>query len=264
MIEALRRHWPEYLMEAWGLSLFMISACLFGVLLEYSGSPLRQAVPDAAARRVLMGAAMGLTAVINIYSPWGQRSGAHLNPSVTLTFWRLGKVASRDAVFYVLFQFLGGVAGIAIATLLLMGSLASPSVNFVATIPGPAGPGAAFVAEVIISFFLMTTVLLVSNAKRLNRLTGLFAGLLVALYISIEAPISGMSMNPARSFASAWGAGLWTGFWIYLIAPPLAMLAAAQIYLALRGRAEVRCAKLHHENDKRCIFRCGYGTPPRP
>src|SRR5574342_250979 len=105
MRSALARHWPEYLMEAAGLGIFMLSACLFDVLLEHPASPFRQAIADPLTRRMLMGVAMGLTAVVIIYSPWGMQSGAHLNPAVTLSFLRLGKVAIWDGVFYVLAQF---------------------------------------------------------------------------------------------------------------------------------------------------------------
>lgn len=84
MLIALRRHWPEYLMEAAGLGLFMVSACLFGALLEHPASPARQALPDPGLRRALGGLAMGLTAVGIIYSPWGKQSGAHINSSDTI------------------------------------------------------------------------------------------------------------------------------------------------------------------------------------
>ena len=97
----------------------------------------------------------------------------------------------------------------------------------------------------------------VSNAPRLARYTGLCAGILVAAYITFEAPISGMSMNPARSFASALLADRWTAFWIYVAAPLIGMLLAAELRLRLSPRP-VRCAKLHHDNPRRCIFRCGY------
>ncbi len=69
MLNALKQHWPEYLIEAAGLGFFMLSACAFGTLLEYPGSPVRQAINDPFARRILMGAAMGLTAVAIVYSP---------------------------------------------------------------------------------------------------------------------------------------------------------------------------------------------------
>ncbi|MCI0369895.1 MAG: aquaporin [candidate division NC10 bacterium] len=258
MLSALRRHWPEYLMEAAGLGGFMISACLFTVLLEYPTSPVRQAIADPLLRRLLIGVAMGLTAVGIIYSPWGQRSGAHLNPAVTLTFFRLGKVRGWDALFYVAAQFVGGAAGVLLVALALGRALAHPSVNYATTVPGVAGPGVAFAAEAVISFGLMLVVLTVSNTDRAARLTGLFAGLLVATYISVEAPLSGMSMNPARTVGSALPAQLWTALWIYFIAPPLGMLLAAQLYLAVKGAGGVICAKLHHQNAQRCIFRCGY------
>lgn len=258
MPRALANHWPEYLMEALGLSLFMVSACAWGTLLEYPGSPARLALPDPGLRRVLMGLLMGLTAVGLIHSPWGKRSGAHLNPSVTLTFLRLGKVAPVDGLGYVLAQFTGGLIGVAVSAAVLGRTLAHPAVNYVATVPGPAGALAAFLAETAISFGLMVTVLIVSNTERLARFTGLFAGVLVATYIALEAPFSGMSMNPARTFGSALPANAWTALWVYFTAPLLGMLLAAEAYRRIRGAQHVICAKLHHHNDARCIFRCGY------
>src|SRR5215470_9246544 len=118
-LAAVLQHWPEYLIEAIGLGLFMLSACLFVTLLEHPNSPVRQTVTEPFVRRIPMGLAMGLTAVGLVYSPWGQRSGAHFNPSVTLTFWRLGKVTFWDAVFYVAAQFVGALAGVGVATAIL-------------------------------------------------------------------------------------------------------------------------------------------------
>jgi aquaporin Z len=126
-------------------------------------------------------------------------------------------------------------------------------------VPGPWGAGAAFLAEVAITFVLMSVVLRVSNRPDWNRFTGLCAGGLVAAYIVLEAPVSGMSMNPARTLGSAAHAQIWTALWVYFLAPPLGMLAAAQVYLWQQGARAVRCAKLHHDNDERCIFRCGWG-----
>ena len=266
MREALGRHWPEYLIEAAGLGLFMVSACVFGTVLGHPFSPVVNALPDPLVRRLVMGLLMGLTAVLLIYSPWGQRSGAHFNPATTLTFWRLGKIATPDAAWYTLAQMVGGLAGVLGAAAALGGLLAHPSVEYVVTVPGPAGPVAAFVAEGAITFILMGVVLHVSNTAPLARFTGFFAGSLVAVYIAVEAPISGMSMNPARTLASAVPAGTWTAFWIYLTAPPLGGLLAAQAYVHQRGIARVFCAKLHHANAQRCIFRCRHaemGASPR-
>ena len=125
-LTAVLQHWPEYLIEALGLGLFMLSACLFVTLLEHPNSPVRQTVTDPFVRRIPMGLAMGLTAVGLIYSPWGQRSGAHFNPSVTLTFWRLGKVNHWDALFYVTAQFVGAIVGVGVAETSTRGSRIPP------------------------------------------------------------------------------------------------------------------------------------------
>jgi aquaporin Z len=254
MIQALRMHWPEYLMEAAGLGLFMVSAGLFGTLLEYPQSPVHRAIADPFVRRTLMGVAMGLTAVGIIYSPWGQQSGAHINPGTTLTFWRLGKVAGWDAVFYAAAQLVGGLAGVLLVVAILGDWFLAPPVVAVATVPGAGGAAAAFVSEVAMTFLLMLMVLCVSNSSNIARYTGLGVGLLLAAYITLEAPVSGTSLNPARIFASALPGNTWTTLWVYFTAPPLGMLTAAQTYLWLRGRATVHCAKMHHQNGKRCIF----------
>ena len=258
MADALRKHWPEYLMEAVELGLFMFSACAFSVLLYHPSSPLAQTINEGVLRRLLMGIAMGSTAIAIVFSPLGKRSGAHFNPSVTWTFFRLGKIAAWDAAFYTLFQFAGGIAGVILATLTLGKPVAHRSVNHAVTLPGRNGPIAAFFAEILISFILMFVVLNVSNRKRLARWTGIFAGALVATYITVESPISGMSMNPARTFGSAVSAQIWTSLWIYFIAPPIGMLLAAEVYRRLNAGAVIACAKLHHHNNKRCIFRCNF------
>lgn len=256
---ALTNHWPEYLLEALGLGLFMLSACAFTVLLEHPTLPARQAIDDGLLRRLLIGIAMGLTAIALIYSPIGKRSGAHMNPAVTFAFWRLGKVQAWDAVFYVLFQFLGGLAGVLLSAWALGPMLVADSaVNYAVTAPGQPGHWVAFGAELAISCGLMLLVLFVSNRPALNRYTGLFAGALVATYITFEAPLSGMSMNPARSLASALPAQMWSDLWVYFLAPPLGMLLAAEVYLVMRGESAVLCCKLHHENGERCIFKCRY------
>jgi aquaporin Z len=258
---SLRRHWPEYLMEGGELGLFMLSACVFATALQHPASPGSHIVRGAVAQRVVMGVAMGATAIALIYSPWGRQSGAHFNPAVTLTFLRLGKVERWDALFYIASQFVGGVLGVGLAWVLLRGAPAHASVQYAVTAPGHAGTAIAFVAEAVISFVLMATVLMTSNTRALERYTPLFAGALVATCIAIEAPLSGMSMNPARTFASAFHAGYWKALWIYFTAPPLGMLVAAQLFLRVRRGAAPRCAKLHHANSKRCIFRCGYKQP---
>ena len=258
MIKALRNNWPEYLMEAWGLGTFMVIACIGTAVLWHPESPVEHWVGDSPyLQRWLMGVAMGLTAIFIVYSKWGKRSGAHINPALTLTFLRLGKIKPWDALFYVIFQFSGAIAGVAISWLLLGSVISMPQVNFAVTVPGSAGVWTAFVAEMLISAGIMGTVLFASNNPKIMNLTGVIIGCLLVLYITFEAPMSGMSMNPARTVGSAAVANQWTDLWVYFAAPAIGMLAAAEIYLWTKGKDMIHCAKLHHTMDVRCIF-CGF------
>ena len=252
-------HLPEYAIEAALLGLFMVSACAFGVLLEHPVSVVHQSLPDPNVRRFLMGMAMGTTAVALIYSPWGGRSGAHFNPSVTAVFYWLGRISGRDAIGYIAAQFIGGLAGVLLAKALLGERLAHPRVGYVLTQPGAFGVGAAFLGEVGISALLMGTVVALIGTP-LARWTGVFCGVLVMLFITLEAPLSGMSMNPARSFASAAGADSWEVLWLYFLAPPLGMGLGAAI--AGRLRATTACPKLYHPDRQPCIF-CGHLPTPK-
>jgi aquaporin Z len=254
---ALRKHWPEYLIEGWALGTFMVSAGLVATLLGAPASPVHRALPDTMSRQAVGGIAMGLTAIALIHSGWGKRSGAHMNPAVTVTFLRLGKIQPWDALFFVMAQVVGGLSGVLLVTALAGHAFSDPPVSYAATLPGPKGPAAAFAAEFVISALLMLTVLSLSTFARLAPFTGLIVGCLVATYITFESPLSGMSMNPARSFASAAPGMLWHHLWIYLTAPLLGMLGGAQAFLITAGTRRVLCAKLLHPLGVRCIH-CGY------
>ena len=163
MLKSLSNHWPEYLIEAWGLGTFMLAACVGTGLLWHPESPIESLVGGSPyLQRTLMGIAMGLTAIGIVYSPWGKRSGAHINPALTLTFLRLGKIKPWDALFYVVFQFIGAIAGVALAWVLFGSFVAVPEVNFAVTVPGSGGIATAFFAEAIISGGIMATVLYLS------------------------------------------------------------------------------------------------------
>jgi aquaporin Z len=256
--------WRAYAIEMLALGCFMVSALTVTVILEHPASPVRHALPDAVVRRGLTGIAMGLTAAAIVYSRWGRRSGAHINPAVTFTFWRLGKIAPRDAVLYVVAQFAGGLGGVLLVAAAVRPIVADPAVNYVGTMPGPAGVAAALAGEAVISFGLMLTILTVSNSRRLAGYTGVAAACLVALYITIEAPLSGMSMNPARSLGPALVAGSMSSIWIYFVAPLAGMLLAAELFVRRRGVQAVLCAKLHHPASGPCHFNCAWHAEPAP
>jgi aquaporin Z len=260
---ALREHWPEYLIEGWALGCFMISIGVFVTVLISPMSPLYTRIPSLALRAVMLGLALGTTAIVLIHSPWGKRSGAHMNPAVTLAFLRAKKIHHWDALFYVIAQTIGGILGVIVVAFAMGDLFTSPPVSYAVTLPGPQGAIVAFAAEALISFALMATVLIFTASMRLTRYTGLAIGCLVALFVAVEFPLSGASMNPARTLASAAPGHIWQNLWVYLLAPTLGMLAAAQLHLSLRGAAAPGCAKLLHPKGVRCIH-CGQQAEPEP
>jgi aquaporin Z len=268
MSRTLRDHWPEYLMEAWGLGTFMIAASLFGTLLFASASPFPTLIASDSARRAYMGIAMGLTALGIVVSPWGRRSGAHINPALTITYWRLGKVAHWDAVFYVAAQLVGGLAGVLLMVPLLGRPFTEVPVRYVVTVPGPWGVEAAFIGELVIALITMTVVLNLASRPRLAPLTPYAVALLVATWVTFESPYSGFGMNPARTVASALPADDWTAVWLYLVGPIAGMLIAAELFRSVGGARNrvgpALCAKIYHDPTFFCAHaRPREGSPPR-
>jgi aquaporin Z len=247
-------HWREYAAEAVALGLFMVAATVCTVALEHPASPLRAALPEAFGRRLVIGLAMGATAAAIIYSPLGARSGAHMNPAVTLAFLWLGRIRGGDAGGYIAGQAIGGVAGTALAAALVAPLAAAPEVNYVRTLPGPDGVAPAIVGELVISFVTLSILLAVSARPATMRATGVVAGLVVMANITFEAPLSGMSMNPARSFGPALIAGDFSFLWIYLAVPPIGMWLAAVWHHARATAPSRACAKFHHSSRVTCIF----------
>ena len=252
--------WGHCAIEGTLLGIFMVSACAFTVLLEHPaiGGPLL--IPSPFARRSLIGLAMGLTAIALIYCRWGRRSGAHMNPAVTLSFLRLRMIAPAHAMRYILAQFLGGSVGVALCAAVGRTWLAHPSVSFAVTTPGLQGIAAAWAGEFAIAFLMMTTVLASNRRAALKAYTGCLAAGLVVLFITFEAPLSGMSLNPARTFASAIWAGVWRGWWIYFTAPVLGMLAAVELQRRIVAHPYRLCARLHHCPKIPGVFRCNCGA----
>ena len=247
MIALLARHWRHYLAEALGLGFFMLGASVITTQLRYPQAWLHQYISTPFAQLVCLGAAMVFVVLAIIYSPLGNKSGAHINPAVTLGMWRLGKIETGDALFYIASQFIGGIGAVQLCGLFLGRGYTKFGTDYVVTHPGPRGPTVAFVAEWIITFVLMMTLMwALSDAKR-EKYAGVMLALLIGFYLVVEEPFSGMSMNPARSFASAWAARQWTYLWIYFVAPISATLTAAELFRWMTGGAKDLSA---HPKDK--------------
>lgn len=233
MMNALTRHWRDYLLEAGGLMVFMIGAGAFGTLFLYPGSPVAQAIPSDLLKRIGLGLCMGVV-TFGIVSGIGAKTGAHINPAVTWAFYRAGKIGRADAVWYTIAQFIGACLAPVLLLAVIGAPFASDEVAYATSLPGPGGALLAFAAEFVISLILMLVLLVAVNSKRLEPRTPAIIGALIAIYIAFESPLSGMSLNPARSFGSALTANRWDGMWVYFTAPVLAMLLAVAIYDRMR------------------------------
>lgn len=231
MKASFKKNWIHYLQEALGLAIFMISACFFGAMLFSDKSSWYYVLPNVMSRNVVMGVAMGSTALFIFYSPFTAPSGSQINPAVTLTFLRLDKMCRYDALFYVIFQIIGGTAAVYLMQLLMGNILTDPPVNSVVTVPGKPGMWWALITEFVIAFITMSMVLFTSNNDKLKKYTRIFAGCFVCSWVIFAGPISGFGMNPARSFASALPANIWTNFWLYTFIPIAGMMSATEFFL---------------------------------
>ncbi|WP_019948220.1 aquaporin [Hymenobacter aerophilus] len=234
LIVSAKRHWNNYLTEAAGIFLFLFMAGFITTAVNHPDWWLaRQLAGHEVLGRAVIGLVVGLTVVVIVYSPWGKRSGAHVNPAVTLAFWQLGKIRLADACWYLLAQ----VAGALLAGQALLGLLgryfAHPKVDYALTKPGPEGMAVAFGAEFLITFIMVAVLFLALHTQRLQNLAGWLLGALLALYVVVETPYSGMSLNPARSLGSAVAAHDYGALWVYWVAPPLAAWLAAVLFQLL-------------------------------
>lgn len=238
MIESRNIPWQIYLMEYSGLAGFVFFAWLLTIFLEHPDLPvMKSSMKDySLLRRIPLGIIMGAY-IMMVIALWGKKSGAHINPAVTWTFYRLGKISFTNAVFYTIAQFGGAISAAQLLKYWMGPWFSHPLINYGNTQPQPPhGSMAAFVAEFLISFIMMLVVLLAGSSKRFEKKGAFLSGLLIALFLIIEMPFSGMSLNPARSFAGALAANEWTYVWIYFVAPPLAMLVAAEVFLRWKSK----------------------------
>lgn len=252
----MRRNLSAYACEFAGTAIMLFIGVSAVAFMWAPGSPV-PVVPNGALRRLLTGImfAGGATAVV--YSPLGQISGGHINPAVTFAFWRLGKVPPRDAVLYVAAQFAGALLG-AYAAGVAWGPLTT-GVQYAATVPGDGyNQAGAFVAETCITFLLVFTIFVCVNKPKIAPRTGIIAGILVALLVMIEAPVTGTSLNPARSLAPALLAPNYTALWVYFAGPVAGALLAVAAFRGQWG-AQTVCAKLYHTERYPCPFdACSY------
>jgi aquaporin NIP len=211
----------------------------FALVFAGCGAIVADARYDGALGSVGVSLVFGLIIMVMVYAT-GHLSGAHINPAVTLAFTASRHFPARDAVAYVAAQLTGAAA----AALVLLAVWPDRPGQLGATIPS-VGAGSAFVYELVLTAFLMFVIVAVATD---TRAVGAAAAIAIGGTVGLDAlfggPVTGASMNPARSFGPALAAGAWTDFWIYVAGPILGALAGAYAYQLVRGAHGARAVRL--------------------
>lgn len=229
--------------EAVATALLMVGGLTAVILVVSPTGPLAGLDVPGWVRRLVAGGLFGLSGTGATLSRWGRRSGAHLNPAVTLAFRVEGTVSTARAAGYVAAQLLGAVAGA--AAVRLWGPWGR-GVGWGTTVPaaGLAGWQAAGL-EALVTLALVVVVLSMAARPRVRHLTPWTMGPLYAVMVAIEAPLTGTSSNPARSLGPALVTWTWTDAWVYWVGPAAGALA---------GVALLRLLTRHRVTEARLVF----------
>jgi MIP family channel proteins len=213
--------WAPYIAEGIGT---------FGLVFAGCGAIMIDTLSDGQVTHVGVELVFGLIITVMIYA-FGHISGAHLNPAVTLAFVLVRHFPLKRLIGYWMAQLAGAILAAACLRFLL-GNVA----HLGATIPaGDGGAWQSFGLEVLLTFFLMLVIMaMATDTRAVGQAAALAIGATVGLEALFAGPISGASMNPARSFAPALLSGTWTGQWVYLLAPMLGAVLGAYVYRWLR------------------------------
>ncbi len=245
-------HWREWLAELVGTAVLFGAGFSVVAVLVSPRSPVADDV--AGVRFLLVGLNFGLLSALIAVSGPGRRSGAHLNPAVTLAFWLRGDVHRHDLAGYLAAQFTGALLGTA-AFAATLGSWAS-SIHHARTSSAPVGVAAGVAIEAGLTFGLLVAVFAALATMRLVRWTPAVVTVVLTLLIWVGSPPTGASLNPARSLAPALIEGDLSGLWVYFAGPVLGALAAAAAFAAAGPRAQAFTAKLFHDPRRPCAMRC--------
>ncbi len=237
-----RPHWTAYAAELLGtaaLVFFGVGAVLFDFA---PGLPAARLLPDPAVRRYLTGMLFGGVGAVIAIGPVGRASGAHLNPAVSFAFWLAGSLGAADAACYAAAQCVGGVVG-ALPLPAVWGAVGA-ALRYGATIPAPGAGGlAAAAGEAGATLALVGPILWFVGHPHLRPATPLLLPPLVAVIVGVEAPLSGASLNFARSLGPALLAHTGGSLWVYALGP----LAGASLAALVAVRADrTHVAKIGH------------------
>jgi MIP family channel proteins len=210
----------------------------FALVFAGCGAVVADTRSGGALGTVGVGLVFGLIIMVMVYAT-GHLSGAHINPAVTVAFTLTRHFPARDALAYVGAQLAGAVAG----ALVLLAAWPGTPARLGATAPS-IDVGGALLYEVVMSAFLMFVIMAVATD---TRAVGAAAAIAIGGTVGLDAlfggPVTGASMNPARSFGPALAAGEWRDFWIYVAGPLAGAALGALCYQLVRGEAPARLAR---------------------
>lgn len=237
-------YYKIYLSELAGTGIMVFIGLSIVIFNNGEGSVVVKHIPDAGVRRAITGFLFGSTGCLVTLSPVGKLSGAHINPVVSIAFWLQKKLSFGHTIGFIIAQMAGAALG---ASLLLVWGRQGKSIAYGATIPGPQGIAAAFIGEVVTTFLLIAGIFFFTGHQRLKNYTPFLMPALYCITVFAEGPLSGTSTNPARSFGPALISGVWTGYWLYWIAPLTGTLLAVALFRLLPLKSiQLSIAKLYH------------------
>jgi len=244
-------HVADWACELVGTMILVLGG-LSAVVLDFgTGSPIASVVPSHSARLLVTGLIFAGCGSLVAISPLGRRSGAHLNPSVTLAFWCQRHIKAGDVAGYVIAQCLGALAGTA-ALRLCWGTRAG-SVRFGVTMPGRGlEPWQAVGVEALMTATLVLTIFAFVSSVRTARWTPLAVWIVVAVLVWQGAPYTGTSLNPARSLGPAIIDRRFSDYWVYVVGPFSGVLGAVALW-TLVPRSTLT-AKLFHDPRYRSVL----------
>lgn len=219
--------WKLFVAEGIGTGLLLFFGISIVIFNWGDGSVVAKLIPSESSRRLLTGFMFGTVGCLVTISPVGKISGAHINPAVTLAFWLRGKIRSSTMIGYIISQVIGGVFG---TIPLLFWGKQGESIQYGITLPGDAGLKSAFIGEIIATACLIIYLYIFIGRKNLRNYTPYGIPFLYAILTWLEAPLSGCSTNPARSFGPALIAENFTDHWLYWTAPIIGMIVVSLFF----------------------------------